>query len=498
MGGVADPSEDLREPMTTRDEPRRRNGTRTDGTRMDGAPPTASALTVPSLPERLLTARERKGVDLYRAERDTKIRARYLGALERGDYRELPGAVYTKGFLRNYALYLGLDPDEILDQWRRERGDGNSSVEPVIVVPRPLTAPRQGLTFSPAVVVAALMTVLLVLFVAYLGIQLLRFAKPPSIAVTDPPTAVTTVNEATTSYLLAGTTIPHGTVTIVDAAGTPIQVTAGSDGSWSQEVPLRRGRNDFRISATDPDTGKNSDQTLALIIDVPFSVVQAPTLTVDSPADGASFRNGAIPVSGTATNATQVAVTAAWLGPVGSTATATAPASGAPILTPPPSAAPGATPRASASTGATPAPPATITVTVASDGTYATPFELTSGRWALTVAASSAEGKTTTITRTVTVAYSGVNVVVTIRGRAWLKVWVDGQVDPSTGAAGTVFGDGKVLTYAGQQSVEVRTGSSVSTYFTVNGTNLGHLGSTPNPETWLFTPTGPPTQTTHQ
>lgn len=473
--------------MTTRDEPRRRTTVRPDDSR-----PVGKAAPAPSLPERLLAARERKGVDLYRAERDTKIRARYLGALERGEYRELPGAVYTKGFLRNYALYLGLDPDEILVQWRRERGDANPTTEQVIVVPRPLTAPRQGLTFSPAVVVAALMTVLLVLFVAYLGIQLLRFAKPPSIAITDPATAVTTVDDAATSYLLAGTTIPHGTVTIVDAAGTPIQVTAASDGSWTQEVPLRRGRNDFRISATDPDTGKNSDQTIPIIIDVPFSVVQAPTLAVDSPTDGASFQNGAIPVSGTATNATQVVVTAAYLGPVGSAGTPPASAS------PSPTASPSMTARPSGSAIPSPAAPGAVTVTVGTDGTYTTPFELTSGRWALTVAASSAEGKTTTITRTVTVAYSGVNVVVTIKGRAWLKVWVDGQVDPSTGAAGTVFGDGKVLTYAGQQTVEVRTGSSSSTYFTVNGTNLGHLGSTPNPETWLFAPTGPPRQTTHQ
>ena len=56
-----------------------------------------------SLPERLYAARERKGVDLYRAERDTKIRARYLAALEQGEYGELQGDVYTKGFLRNYA-----------------------------------------------------------------------------------------------------------------------------------------------------------------------------------------------------------------------------------------------------------------------------------------------------------------------------------------------------------------------------------------------------------
>ena len=102
--------------MTTQDRARRT----TSGT-APSAEPAPDAAT--SLPERLYEARERKGVDLYRAERDTKIRARYLDAMERGDYKELPGAVYTKGFLRNYALYLGLDADEILEQWRRERGE---------------------------------------------------------------------------------------------------------------------------------------------------------------------------------------------------------------------------------------------------------------------------------------------------------------------------------------------------------------------------------------
>ena len=111
--------------------------------RRAAARPRADVEPTPSLPERLLAARERKGVDLYRAERDTKIRARYLAALERGDYRELPGAVYTKGFLRNYALYLGLDPDEVLLQWRRERGDAQEP-QAVIAVPRPIAdaAPR--------------------------------------------------------------------------------------------------------------------------------------------------------------------------------------------------------------------------------------------------------------------------------------------------------------------------------------------------------------------
>src|SRR5512147_2570787 len=122
----------------------------------------------PALPDRLVAARERKGVDLFRAERDTKIRARYLAALERGDYRELPGAVYTKRFLRNYALYLGLDPDEILLQWRAERGDDRPS-EPVIVVPRPIQAPARAFTFSPGILVALLLVVGVVAFAVYLG-----------------------------------------------------------------------------------------------------------------------------------------------------------------------------------------------------------------------------------------------------------------------------------------------------------------------------------------
>ena len=75
---------------------------------------------VHKLGEVLRAAREAKGVDLTRVERDTKIRERYLSALERGEYRELPGAVYTKGFLRNYGAYLGLDPEYLIDLYRLE------------------------------------------------------------------------------------------------------------------------------------------------------------------------------------------------------------------------------------------------------------------------------------------------------------------------------------------------------------------------------------------
>jgi cytoskeletal protein RodZ len=239
---------------------------------------------LPSLPERLYTARERKGVDLYRAERETKIRARYLAALERGDYKELPGAVYTKGFLRNYALYLGLDPDEVLLQWRGERGNAKE-VPLAIVAPRPIATPRKGMSFSPALVVAALLAVVIVAFGVYLGIQVLRFAKPPTITVTQPPTAVIDLEEATTTYPLRGMTLPGATVSIVTPGHEdPFQVIATADGSWTYDVDLRRGRNQFDVSAVDPETAKRSEQTIRLFISVPFLQIEAPPVTVDQPS----------------------------------------------------------------------------------------------------------------------------------------------------------------------------------------------------------------------
>ena len=137
-----------------------------------------------------------------------------------------------------------------------------------------------------------------------------------------------------------------------------------------------------------------------------------------------------------------------------------------------------------------------MTVPVADDGTFSSPYELTAGRWTITVTASSPEGKTAALTRHVTVAYKGVTLVVTAKGgRAWIKVWVDGKIDPRVGAAGQVISSGKTLTFTGTRSVEVRTGSSGVTYFTLNGTSLGNLGKSGVPETWLFAPPKSPEKT---
>lgn len=68
-----------------------------------------------SLGEMFREAREAKGVSLAEAEVGTRIRQKYLAALEDDNMVALPGAVYARGFVRNYALYLNLDTKETLE-----------------------------------------------------------------------------------------------------------------------------------------------------------------------------------------------------------------------------------------------------------------------------------------------------------------------------------------------------------------------------------------------
>lgn len=70
--------------------------------------------------------REAMGASLAEVEAATRIRQKYLAALESDEWQLLPGEVVGRGFLRNYATYLGLDPTEVVNR-RRAVSDGQLS-----------------------------------------------------------------------------------------------------------------------------------------------------------------------------------------------------------------------------------------------------------------------------------------------------------------------------------------------------------------------------------
>jgi cytoskeletal protein RodZ len=78
---------------------------------------------------RLLSeARAAKGASLAEVEARTRIRQKYVEALESGSFADLPRGAVARGFLRSYADYLGLDADEVLALYAKESGDSGDEV----------------------------------------------------------------------------------------------------------------------------------------------------------------------------------------------------------------------------------------------------------------------------------------------------------------------------------------------------------------------------------
>jgi cytoskeleton protein RodZ len=72
---------------------------------------------VEELGRKLRQIRLERGIDLNDVQEQTKIRIRYLEAIEEGKWDLLPGQVYAKGFIRSYAEYLGLDSQQLLEEY---------------------------------------------------------------------------------------------------------------------------------------------------------------------------------------------------------------------------------------------------------------------------------------------------------------------------------------------------------------------------------------------
>jgi cytoskeleton protein RodZ len=77
----------------------------------------------------LRDARLRRDLDFPELEQGTKIRAKYLRALEEENFEQLPASTYIKGFLRAYADYLGLDGQLYVDEYNVRYGSGDDVLE---------------------------------------------------------------------------------------------------------------------------------------------------------------------------------------------------------------------------------------------------------------------------------------------------------------------------------------------------------------------------------
>src|SRR5258706_9723158 len=66
---------------------------------------------------KLRAAREQRGITLRQIASSTKISVGVLEALERNDISRLPGGIFGRAFVRSYAIEVGLDPDDVIEQF---------------------------------------------------------------------------------------------------------------------------------------------------------------------------------------------------------------------------------------------------------------------------------------------------------------------------------------------------------------------------------------------
>jgi cytoskeletal protein RodZ len=407
------------------------------------------------LGEVLRTAREAKGVDLARVERDTKIRTRYLTALEEGDYPELPGPVYTKGFLRNYGAYLGLDTEYLVDLYRLESAQPTSEKPTLPIPPRPIaTRRRRSLVVTPGVIGWAVLTVLVVGLVVYVGFELVTFARQPGLRITQPEADIAGYDRL--EYRIVGVTEPNSSITVDGLRENPT-TTADAHGNFSIVVALVPGSNVITVTANDPLTDRRTAPVSRTIVVGSGGPSASPGggVLITAPRDGATLR-GTFKVSGTAPADARVTLSAKLMSPA-------APSIRVESLVGDPVRIPRSDPLA----------PDPQTVSAGADGAYSASMTLPPGTW--DVRATTEAGGEPVVRRVTVQPASGLHGVLRVRGgTSYLEIDQDGE--PMKNVSGHNADSGARVDLAARHELRIRVGNAGVVRLVINGIDLGPMG----------------------
>lgn len=177
------------------------------------------------LGERLRTAREMRGLSLAEAATATRILPRYIQALENGDFASLPGDVYARGFIRNYAQLLDLPAEELIFLYRQERGEptGKITVMPAAAPPRTRSCLVPSISFF-----GAFFVVLMLVALAYFAAESLGlFTRREVLASSTPTRVIPTPTEFPTATEGPSTPTVPPSVRTPDVASTAVAPPPG-------------------------------------------------------------------------------------------------------------------------------------------------------------------------------------------------------------------------------------------------------------------------------
>ncbi|RJQ33780.1 hypothetical protein C4566_02950 [Candidatus Parcubacteria bacterium] len=193
-----------------------------------------------TLGDKLKQARLDKELSLRDIELATRIPIKYVEILESGSYKELPGDIYAKAWIKLYADILGIPARELLDDFKIEKTI-SEKINRVGVVAKPKKKNILDNIIWPKVVKGFLIVVVVLSLLGYLGWSVKNIISAPEITIYQPEDNFKT---SESSINIVGKTEAEVQLTINEEL-----VLLDEDGNFSQTVNLITGLNNLSISA---------------------------------------------------------------------------------------------------------------------------------------------------------------------------------------------------------------------------------------------------------
>ena len=232
--------------------------------------------------------RNERHLTLSEISKSTKIQVKYLEYIEDGEYLKLPADVYVRGFLRSYAVFMGLNEMALMKQFEREKGihknikkiaDTDNGGAPINF---------SSLVITPKMIIVGVVMLLVVSSFLYLYAQVNNFVSAPRLVLVNPVDGATTDS---TSTHVVGKAEKDALVFINDQ-----KVLVNEDGDFSEDVGLKSGLNVITVKARSK-FNKEATQSVSVNADFQDATPALDTSAVDpsqtQPSDDNQSANAA-------------------------------------------------------------------------------------------------------------------------------------------------------------------------------------------------------------
>ncbi len=190
-----------------------------------------------TLAQKLKRARRAKKIRLPDVAKKLNINLKYLQALEKGKYDNIPTGVYGKNFLKEYAWLLGLDCNKLIDLYQSEK-ENLSPADDQIIFSNQIIKKHQLWTI-PKIIKNSLIVLIILICFGYLGFLLKQVLSPPELFLYSPEENLITDSQTVS---VIGKTEPEVYLTINEEL-----VLVDTEGNFSKIVNLKKGVNIIQI-----------------------------------------------------------------------------------------------------------------------------------------------------------------------------------------------------------------------------------------------------------